>query len=375
MKRPGDIASLTGLRGAAAMFVVLYHYTFEGGLGPPLARRVIGHGYFSVDLFLVLSGFVMALVHAAEFRDRAFWPSFRSFMARRIGRIYPLYLVMTLVCAIVAYCGFNDLWPPAGQSAGWLIRNILLIQSLGGGQSIDLPGWSISTEMAAYVLFPALCFLCLWRATWQAAVVGALCLLVYAGLTLVPSAWLPAGTRGARMAWLDMADCRTLYPLLRCLAGFTLGLLTWRAYAGAPGRWLRGRRWPSDVLACTIGALLCLRNVDALTVSLFPPLILCLAVDRSMLGRILSLRPFAWLGIISYSIYLVHTPVRDVIEALVPAPSGSRMLLTIAELLVTMAAATLTYALVEAPGRRFAMRLTARLGASRFLVRNEVLPR
>ena len=351
----GEIKALTGVRGIAAIYVCLYHFSYLGQLGPPLARRLLGHGYLAVDLFFVLSGFVMALNYASAFRHDFTRLSYRNFMQRRIARIYPLYIVMALVCVAVAYFGGNEQWLGWWPEALNLGINASLLQSLHCGLSIDRPSWSISAEMIAYLLFPALCTVALFGGRWRAAATAVFCVLTLAALSMIPSYWLPASSRDPRQAWMDLSDGNTIYPVLRCLAEFTLGVIMWRLAAASPGHWLSRRGWPGGVLASLLLLAMFFRGDDTLIVVLFAPMILCLATDRSIVTRLMGSRLPEALGVISYSIYLVHTPVRDLLEtALARMPPshlpGGRLPVTLAEIGVVIAVASVTYRFVEKPG-------------------------
>jgi peptidoglycan/LPS O-acetylase OafA/YrhL len=350
--RPQEIKALTGLRGAAAFWVVIYHYSYEGTIGPRIFRVPIGHGYLAVDLFFILSGFVMALTYANTFRAQPGWQAYRDFLWRRLARVYPLYAVLSLMCAVIAYAGLDAAWRNVGSHTGVVLANLAMIQSFGIGLSLDLPAWSISTEFAAYLLFPLLCAVALfrgWRTACAVAAVSACAIIV---LSLVPVDWSPDARRGVQHAWLGLSDGRSVFPLIRTFAGFTLGLLTWRAWSVVGRMWLRGRWWPALAVGAALAGLLCLRNVDALTVLLMPLLILCLAADLSLLTRLLGGRVFEFLGLISYSIYLVHSPVRDIVEYFAPRFVFSRLAITGFELAVTLVVSYGTYRLIERPARR-----------------------
>ncbi|WP_131197026.1 acyltransferase family protein, partial [Lichenihabitans psoromatis] len=143
-----EIKALTGLRGFAAMAVVIYH--FSVGVWP--LKTFFDHCYLAVDLFFVLSGFIIASTSGEVFTTSLSGREYGKFVAKRLGRIYPLYLVTTLVAiAMVALIG--DRWQIEPVS---LISNLLMIQGWGIAESFDSPGWSISVEMAAYILFPPL---------------------------------------------------------------------------------------------------------------------------------------------------------------------------------------------------------------------------
>ncbi len=147
-----EIRSLTGLRGVAPVLVVLYH-GFRRGLGE--YGFLLHNGYLCVDIFFVLSGFVMALTYKDMFSNfddvrRHYF----KFMWLRVARIYPLYVVSILVCALLMYLGLLPYYSVSniGESLAW---SMFMMQawSFGVG-NINLAAWSISTEFSAYLLFP-----------------------------------------------------------------------------------------------------------------------------------------------------------------------------------------------------------------------------
>jgi peptidoglycan/LPS O-acetylase OafA/YrhL len=101
-----EIRSLTGLRGLAAAWVVLYHFhqadASAGALG-----TFLRHGYLAVDIFFVLSGFVMALSYTHLFAKGLSVQSFGVFLVRRFARIYPLYILMTCLFALMVVLGYT----------------------------------------------------------------------------------------------------------------------------------------------------------------------------------------------------------------------------------------------------------------------------
>jgi len=295
-----EIRALTGLRGAAAVYVVLIHFwLYTGSSIPP--KIFLSHGYLAVDLFFVLSGFVMTLNYAELFRGGWRWASYRIFLSRRIARVYPLCFATTLLAAILI-------------SRRWLegtdIRlgrdlpfNLLMIQSWSLAPSLDGPSWSISAEWAAYLVFPV----ALWlghnptgrRARWT---------LFFSVVSIAVLCWLPMVFvhRPNAESLLDLHDPRGGWSVLRCLAEFFLGIFTARLYAIQKDQWVQR----SGLLATATGLamlfLLEFRGSDFFFVVLCPVLVLCLTSRPGILARLLSSKVVHHLGIISYSIYLVH---------------------------------------------------------------------
>ena len=351
----GDIRSLTGLRGAAACLVVAYHYTAGGaGLGPlaPFASR----GYQAVDLFFVLSGYVMALTYGRRARTGVGvgGSAYLVFLGRRIGRVYPLYLVVTLVCLALAAPGWS--WAV-------VLANLGMVQAWGLADSIGGPTWSISTEFAAYVAFPVLLMM---TARWATALVAAMaCVALLAFVAGQDAAALHQVSAGevSRQGPLDVFGAATAFPLLRCIAGFTLGLAAFRL-AQVPGL----ARWSAvpaagDILALLVAVLMFWPGTDVLLVAAFALLVAFLAAGRSHAARLLGRPVVHWLGMISYSMYLVHRPVESLVrpaltaslEALrAPHVFSATAALTVAPMLLTSA---LTYYVVEQPFRTWSHRL------------------
>ena len=97
MKASGEIRALTGLRGIAACWVMMGHYRGHHVPTPGFLARVIDHKGLAVDLFLMLSGFVLANAYGPE--DR--WRGFCVFIENRLARIYPLYFVTAAACLVL----------------------------------------------------------------------------------------------------------------------------------------------------------------------------------------------------------------------------------------------------------------------------------
>ena len=124
--------ALTGVRGLAAVYVAAYHlfaYAPDGFL----AKRFVGRGYLAVDLFFILSGFVLAMNYGRQFSTEAERGAFGPFLLRRAARILPRYwfalglkLALTLLILRSSMAGevAVDLPTPLGT-----IANVLLVQS------------------------------------------------------------------------------------------------------------------------------------------------------------------------------------------------------------------------------------------------------
>lgn len=301
-----EIDALTGVRGAAAVIVIAYH-TYPAGDFPYGLSHLVERGYLAVDVFFVLSGFVMALTYGKMFRDRVTLPAFFTFLMRRVARLYPLYIIFLALRIAYSLSVYGSLQVPNGWFAMNLpmpvkdvIANIFMIQSWGVAKAVTTPTWSISTEWGAYFFFPFIVGGILFRR----AAFAILSLLLAMALIITASILTQFDGLHHNGA-LDAYDGRTLVPMLRCLGGFTLGLLTYRLYQWPPARRFAGSGLGWAALGYIMLCLV-LHLPDQAIYPAFPLLVLCLACDRGSLARLFSWKPLLQLGVLSYTIYVIH---------------------------------------------------------------------
>jgi peptidoglycan/LPS O-acetylase OafA/YrhL len=168
------IASLDGLRGIAALYVVVHHahrlcLGADGSdttLPRSLARwlKIFTYGRCAVVLFIVLSGFVLMLplVQSPDHRLRG---GFKDYLKRRARRILPPYYGALLLTLLLIAVQPLALYQPDGQlTLGSVVSHLLLVQNLvaAWNHAINTPMWSVATEWDLYFLFPLL-LLPVWR--------------------------------------------------------------------------------------------------------------------------------------------------------------------------------------------------------------------
>src|SRR3954452_17734389 len=104
-KAPRQILSHTGIRGIAALLVVAYHQEFGSSYKLPLelSTNVFRRSYLMVDLFFVLSGFIISYVYAARPEKRLSWSDTKDFLFARFARIYPLHFVTMAYMLVFAF--------------------------------------------------------------------------------------------------------------------------------------------------------------------------------------------------------------------------------------------------------------------------------
>jgi peptidoglycan/LPS O-acetylase OafA/YrhL len=293
-----DIRALTGVRGVAAAVIVLYHYgdvqLYGGG---NIAYYRIPHGYLPVDLFFMLSGYVIGLTYKDAFGSGSL-RNFATFMLKRVARLYPAYLAIGLLYVAKIAAGLSGQDTLSMFSASDIVGNLLMMT--GWGLYIHpLMGvsWAASAEMGSYLLVPLLMLVTIRRSP---LICG---LTVVAALAAIYAVSISGrGSSGP----LDVTNGNSFYPMLRAVAGFTLGLAIYR-FADVMDRLSTTAQ--DVLLAAILIAIIVTVSLaagDRLLYLLFIPLVAVLSRDGRLAQLLFGNALVYRLGIISYSIYLLH---------------------------------------------------------------------
>lgn len=381
MTRPpqaGFIPALDGLRGIAIIMVLLHHFTYyrpTAGIDA-LIGDVLSFFWTGVDLFFVLSGFLITGI-LLDSRDRERY--FTTFYARRTLRIFPLYYLVLFLAFVVlpkfpavhavllGQVGPVDL--PPQWPYWWYLTNISIAEGGWVHGWVDV-AWSLAIEEQFYLVWPLVIWLCPPR------LVGPLCAVilvtepiarVYARAIEAPSLslyvlpWyrLDGLAIGALLA---VAQRRGLLPSLDrwvpvvVIAGVA-GIVVCTIMGGHTWWWNRWmQQYGYSLVAITAGAML----VGAIT-----------RPADSLWPRILSTGWLRAFGKYSYALYLIHAPVMRAVreyvfdplegEALGLAPWNAQLLFYCLAAAPAFALAWLSWRLFEAP----ILRLKARFPYSR----------
>jgi peptidoglycan/LPS O-acetylase OafA/YrhL len=341
-----EIKPLTTLRGVFALWVMSFHLALSSpvaGFGGWTARR----GYFGVEFFFVLSGFVLASAHSRAFMTAFHWRDYFRFVWLRIGRLYPLHLaviICVMACWTLIYPGPRPTWieflAEAGLAQRWLFSGERYIPVNG-------PSWSISTEWTTNLFFPVLVALILRaRRLWPLTFAASCGTVIWAA---------------AENHWeLDMGGTNIPWPLLRSAGEFALGMFAYRFRQ-------RFQALGTDaalLVQMAMGiVLLRVNHSDLVIVILMFTLVLGLSQNEGLVSKSLSYGPLHWLGTISFSIYLVQLPVIVVMRKLALAAPSQRLELIIfsgGSLAVTILVAALTHYGLEVPARDWSKRILKR---------------
>lgn len=340
--------ALDGVRAVAIALVVAYHLGYLGG------------GWVGVDIFFVLSGFLITTLLLAERRDsgrirlRAFW-------ARRARRLLPAVLLLLVVLAVYAWCGGAGLVPAQLRSpalatlfygANW--QQLVAGHDYFAAYMAPSPlqhTWSLAIEEQYYVVWPLLLGLVLLgRKRLHLRRAGALT----AVLVVASATWMgvAASVWGANRAYLG-TDTRAWELLLGGLAAMCWPPLS---AAGRPARWAVASA--VGVAGVAVGVTLAAGEprgmwdggLLGICVAACVVVVGTIRAPGGVVARVLSWAPLAWLGRISYSLYLWHWPTIVLLNGETSGLDGTELLL--ARLAAMTAAATASYYLVEQPLRR-----------------------
>ena len=304
------------LRAIAIVWVMLFHSFLVGGLGTDLAW-LSRYGWMGVDIFFVLSGFLIGrqvlapLARGADF-------SFGAFYSRRAWRIVPAFAVVLAI-----YVAFPALREAPGMAPWWQFATFsmnLLIDY--GTQQAFSHAWSLCVEEHFYLLFPALA----WGLTRRPSVarfVSVCVLLVLAGIALRGAVWLHHSALDTPRNWF-VEDI--YYPTWNRLDGLLAGVVLATIAAFRPAVWARmTARGNAFLLLGLVGMALALwlfrERTGLLANTIGWPLlstgIACLVVagasTTSWIGRF-PLPGVGWIAAVSYSLYLSHKLVFAAVE-------------------------------------------------------------
>ncbi len=356
VQTPPDLRSLTTLRFFAALWVVMFAAWPHLDVG--LVPTAVTKGYLGVEVFFVLSGFILSHVYLeAAGPGRGF--SYRGFLWARIARVYPLHLV-TLAGMIALGAAATIAGLTVSESLlDWrsLTAHLTLTHAWGlaASAAFNHPSWSISAEWFAYLSFPAFAWAA-WRLRERPALAAAGAAVAALALYAV---FEP-------VAGFSLTEATFRWGALRIVPCFALGCALYLVHRRAP---VRHAAWLAIAGAAGIVACASLALWDPLVVLCAGALILGLGgLDNARAGALAS-KPAVYLGEISYSIYMVCAPVLLLgvnVAARLTGADDKRLhvIVWLAVLALIPVAAAATYHLVERPARKALRALAAKNGSA-----------
>jgi peptidoglycan/LPS O-acetylase OafA/YrhL len=276
------------------------HFPF---LGHQYTLSFVRDSYLFVDFFFVLSGFVITHAYGGKLDS---WRSAGRFMVRRVGRVWPLHifvLSLFVMLEIAKYLlaghlgGAQHAPFTGGTSVETLVTNIFLIHATGIHDVVaswNGPSWSISAEFLVYGLFALVTIAFASRRAVVLVILSVLCAAVL--LTLSPKYMNAA---------MD-------FGLARCVFGFTVGHLVYLLHqrqANQAGGNPKFGSWAEAACLALVGLFVAKVGQTPLSVAaplLFGVVVWVFASGQGVFTALLSARPFRLLGELSFSIYMMH---------------------------------------------------------------------
>jgi len=358
--------ALDSLRGVCACMVVLLHFKTQSHLS---YVPVVRNGFMFVDFFFVLSGFVIGSSYGTRLAEGF---SIGRFMWLRLGRVYPLHFFVLMVFLafelffLLAMPDGGNRQPFVGQtSIENLSYSFLLVQIFFGSESgWNPPSWSIAAEVWTYFIFA---ILLRYAFRWLMPLCIAIALVAPLIISQLTDRYINVFHEGA---------------VLRCMFGFSLGIIGWRL-ADRVARLELGRRASDLMELAVVAAIVLLVSIAKMgPLSLLTPFLFFVAVlifsrEGGLISRLLLRPPFVLLGTLSYSIYMVHWFLRfrfinglSLVEELtgldvVHSVGGSNSVgggvwfsdaMTLLFLAFVILCSWFTYRFIEMPGQRFVRR-------------------
>ncbi len=322
---PNRLDYLDGLRAILALFVVFHHdmlMAWERPAAPPTPLLWLSWGRLAVDGFIVLSGFCLMLpvLKTGRLRDGPV-----DFIRRRAWRILPTFYAAVAVSLILRYTvigtGRTGTHGDYDLPINWhaILACLVMLQDVFQEYRINNVFWSIAVEWKIYFLFPIL--LWGWRkiGPWKTTAIV---------LALSNIAWYFTQHKRWESLWLNYIGLFAMGMLAAEIAmtqldpraekilasGWLLALVailvgSWLKFVGV---WPDGTAWWKTWPAVDF----------PMAVLVVFALVRMAGVEQSAIRKILSLRPLAALGTITYSLYLIHGPMIEIIWRWVCHPLG-----------------------------------------------------
>ena len=393
MSKKLDIRPLTGVRGILAIWVVIFHVflfltlalgiKIEEHFGE-FTSNIFWRGYFAVDIFFLLSGFVISYSYSDRFKKITL-KSYFSYIYSRFFRIYPVHIFVLLIFALF-YWVINLPLPDRcfpydpdfdcnKYDVSSFIKNLFLIQSWDWFplNSWNVVAWSISSEFFAYIIFPfLLIFLNHFNKIWVSvfiifALISAMLAITYSSnsvnhyYTLFSELVLAKNSSEFTKDFLNSPNQIAFeFGLIRIFFEFLVGCFIYKIFDQLKGIKLKYSN------ACFILILLLITlsfNYGNMLLHYYlaPFLILLMAIDdKSYFSKFLSMNFINWLGKISYSTYMIQVvilsllakPIISILNSGKFYDTVSVYLVTILVIAVTLISGALLYYFVENPVQR-----------------------
>lgn len=354
-----EIRPLTGIRGIAALWVVCYH--FEPDMTRLIPASSVFHPFFNqgalgVDVFFVLSGFIISNVYKIE-KLRFTKTNYRHFLVNRLARIYPNYLFCLLILMSMVATDHllakhmatigKHLTDPSEypvSSVGW---HVFMMQAWplipAHWSNWNAPAWSVSAEWFAYLFFFPL-------SVWLTSI----------SIVRKFSPVFAFALLASFLVCRQLAVLHGFYFVIQIAAEFMSGCLVYIFYVGNP-QIIKTLACRFDIVILAFVAAVCVSTLSPicfwLIIFTIPVIIIGLTHESSLFAKLLASSGFCYLGRISYALYLVHSIAHRMLHIALPIDRYavsliySRMMVLLLYFLFPILLAMGIYHLIEEPSR------------------------
>ncbi len=288
-----EVKSLTGLRGIVALWVAFFHFfDFQN----KILQNIIGKGYLAVDIFFVLSAFLLTVSYFDKFKHLDL-KKIQTFYKKRVNRIYPVYFISIIFIVLLIK---DTTWFTFFINAG-------LVQCFfNPDHLLNIVYWSLSTEWICYLIFPFMLYLIIrYKIRGEILIVAGLFLRLI--LPHFPNLFIYSeDSVNSWRAYKYLDITYGINSLIRTIASYFLGI----GVAVLPGLKVKGK-WPVyALLVITLALLFTTRGL--IFIPFLPALIIrqLYTQEKNYLQMFLETKPVYLLGNISYSLYIIHYIVK-----------------------------------------------------------------
>ena len=344
------IQAHTGLRGIAAALVALFHMHYEDLIPNHLWNPFmsVAASWYPVDVFFMLSGFILGYVYVSDINSPKL--NFRDYLVKRFARVAPLHYLTILAAGIMALVASHLGLPNRGYYITDILPQLLMVHAypyIGSG-GWNGPSWSISMEFFAYLFLFPLIFTLVSKAKKSY-----LLLLLY--LIVLATIW--AVSDHATSGWP---------AIMRITCHFSIGYILYALTTFKNPICLVASRFVSLWLLLAIVWMFTHGLFSSITSRFLFQVILALLIlgtadNKSSIAKtILANRFFLWLGIVSYSIYMIHNLIGKVIHVFIekiPDDLLIRILVVAGSYAFLLVVSWVTFKFFEVPARNYVTKL------------------
>ena len=353
------------------MLVAIFHFEMAiARFVPAKLTMFFEKCYLMVDLFFIMSGFIILHVYKDDFSNRIGRNSFKKYLVARFARIYPLHFfaMLLLVTGVIAFSPHgtypNAIENPWAIPTGFLLLHSYYIHDI---YTWNIPSWSISAEWAAYLLFPFLALFLNKKKLFALIIFFIVVIAAYTSIMyflprrnyLYPSIPVPHNL-----------NTTYDYGWLRGIAGFITGMIVYKLYQLSLPKDIFNKDFFAAAIMILLALALHFAVNDAFCIILFAVLVFSFARNNGYIHKCCNNRILQFTGKISYSIYLMQIFLQEPFSKGLRLPGvvgygrgkqnidfASGLGFCLIYLVLLLAISSITYYTIEQPFRKWINRL------------------